>query len=708
MTGSSRKSGRFKNLLSPINIGSVQLKNHMYKPAAGTKLFKDSDGYVTETGMLLYEAWAKGGVGCVVVESPAIADELSVDTIGKYAINDDKFIPGLAQLADRIRKHDSIGFLQLYHAGQWHLKDITGLTPVSSSAHPPISEFASVGDLKTLVTQAPCEELSIEKIEIIEQQFIDAAERGAKAGFHGVDVNAGANHLLASFVSRHWNSRTDRYGCDTFENRTRIVVNIIKGIKKKLGDDYPVMVTMNALENGMEGDGITLEDSARIARIYEDAGANALQVRVYEIYNRACYWLEQYYYPEKRDPLPPGLDFCHKGVGAFNQVAAATKQAVSIPVMTPGKWDFHLDFAEKMIREKHVDIVGIVRGLFADCELPNKVAQGRQEDIAPCTACLTCLTGGMFPVRCRINKFLGGETEYFTYPKLAKKKKVLVAGAGPAGLEAARVSALRGHEVVLYSKETFLGGLMNMANIVKGTYPEDVRKIVKYFTVQLDKLNVRIVKGKEVTSGIVESEKPDVAILATGALLSDKVVPGADHKIVVSDLLLRGISNFGLRFVSPAALSRLTEFWMPIGRSVLIMGGDIKGLQLAEFLLKRGRKVTIVTDEAPDKWGEGLPNLNNYKLNVWFARKAKDIEIIRGVHYREITAKGLVITTTDGEERMLSADSIMPVFPLRADEALYQTLQGKVPEVFAIGASKNPKALIVDAIADASEVASSI
>ena len=706
MSDSSRERGRFENLLSPIQVGSVRLKNRMYKPAAGTKLFKDSDGYVTEKGMLLYEAWAKGGVGCVVVESPAIADELSVDTIGKYAINDDKFIPGLRQLADRIRKHDSLAFLQLYHAGQWHLREITGLTPVSSSAHPPISEFASVGDLKTLLKLPPCEALSLEKIEIIEQQFIDAAVRGAKAGFQGADVNAGANHLLASFVSRHWNSRTDQYGCDSFENRTRIVVNIIKGIKKKLGGDFPVMVTMNALENGMEGDGITMEESAEIARIYERAGADALQVRVYEIYNRACYWLEQYFYPERRDPLPPGLDFRHKGVGAFHQVAAATKQAVSIPVMTPGKWDFHLDFAEEMIRKKHVDIVGIVRGLFADCELPNKVAQGRLEDIAPCTACLTCLTGGMFPVRCRINKFLGGEREYFSYPKLTKKKKVLVAGAGPAGLEAARVSALRGHEVILYSKDAFLGGLMNMANIVKGSYPEDVRKIVNYFTVQLKKLNVSVVKGREVTPRIVEAERPDVAILATGALLSSRVLPGGHRKIVVSDHVLRKISNLALRFVSPASLSRLTEFWMPIGTSVVVMGGDIKGLQLAEFLLKRGRKVTIVTDEAPDKWGEGLPNLNNYKLNVWFTQR--EIEIIRSARYEEITPEGLIITTKEGEERLLEADSIVPVFPLRPDEDLYQTLQGKVPELFTVGACKNPKALIVDAIADASEVASSI
>jgi len=706
MKGFSKSRHTFQHLLSPIDIGSVRLKNRMYKPAAGTKLCKDSDGYVTEKGKRIYEAWAKGGVGCVVVESPAIADELSVDTIGKYAITDDKFIPGLTELMDGIRKHDAIGFLQLYHAGQWHLRDITGLTPVSSSPHPPISEFASVGDLKTLLTLPPCKELSIEEIEIIEQQFIDAAERGAKAGFHGVDVNAGANHLLASFVSHHWNARTDPYGCQSYQNSTRIVTNIIKGIKKRLGDDFPVMVTMNGLENGMEGKGITGEDGCEIAKIYEAAGANALQVRVYEIYNRACYWLEQYYYPEKRDVLPPGVDFSRKGVGGFHKVTAAIKNAVSIPVMTPGKWDFDLSFADEVIKKNHVDIVGIVRGLFADCDLPRKIAEGRIEDIAPCTACLTCLTGGMFPVRCRINKFLGGDKEYYVYPKLGKKKRVLVAGAGPAGLEAARVSALRGHEVTLYSKDSFLGGLMNMANIVKGSYPEDVQKIVKYFKVQLEKLNVRVVKNKEVNRKVVEAEEPDVVILATGALLSDRQLPGAENKIVVSDEFLRRMSHLGLKVASPALLSKMTEIWMPIGKSVVIMGGDIKGLQLAEFLLKRGRKVTIVTDEPPDTWGEGLPNLNNYKLNVWFQQQ--HMEVFRNVQYEEITKNGLVITTQEGKRKTLNADSIVPVFPLRSDEDLFDSLQDRAPEVYAIGACKNPKALIVDAISDASEIASSI
>ena len=142
------------------------------------------------------------------------------------------------------------------------------------------------------------------------------------------------------------------------------------------------------------------------------------------------------------------------------------------------------------------------------------------------------------------------------------------------------------------------------------------------------------------------------------------------------------------------------------GKSVLIMGGDIKGLQLAEFLLKRGRKVTIVTDEPPDTWGEGLPNLNNYKLNVWFQQQ--NIEIIRSVQYEEITKKGLVITTQEGERKAIDADSIMPVFPLRSDEDLSASITDKAPEVYSIGACKNPKALIVDAISDASEIASSI
>ena len=162
---------KYEKLLSPIKIGSCEFKNRIYKPPSGTKLFNNTNGYVSEAGKLIYEAWAKGGAGCVVVESPAIGDAFPIAIPDKFLINDDKFIPGLSELAGVIHKHDCAALLQLYHAGQWHLGMMSGLTPVSSSPHPQISELAPVPDLRMLADNDPCEMLSIEKIQILEQQF---------------------------------------------------------------------------------------------------------------------------------------------------------------------------------------------------------------------------------------------------------------------------------------------------------------------------------------------------------------------------------------------------------------------------------------------------------------------------------------------------------------------------------------------------------
>jgi 2,4-dienoyl-CoA reductase (NADPH2) len=563
-----------------------------------------------------------------------------------------------------------------------------------------------VADLRLLANNAPCEALSLEKIEILEQQFIDAAERAAKAGFDGLELGAGANHLLASFVSRYWNSRDDQYGCDSLENRARIVVNILRGIKKRLGDDFTIVLTINGLEQNMGERGVTEEETHELIKLYEDAGADAFQPRVYQLYNRASYWTEQYFYPEGRSKAPPGLDFSHKGIGAFTKIGASVKQVTSKPIVIPGKWDSDFEFAEEMLTKNKLDVIAVCRGLFADTELPNKMKQGRKEDIAPCTACLSCLTGGMLPIRCRINSFIGGKEEYNKYPEIEKRKKVLIAGAGPAGLEAARVCALRGHEVSLYSKEGFIGGLMNMASVIKGDYPEDIERMVEYYRVQLKKLKVKIVKGKEVDLKVIGKEKPDVVLVATGASMSARELPGSDNKIVVSDKFLRKGLDVALKVSSPAKLSRATEHWMPIGKTVIVMGGDVKGVQLTEFLTKRGRKVTLVCEEDDVKYGEGLPRLNNFKLNEWFNEKG--VEVIKNAQFEEITKTGLIFTTKEGEKRTLEADSILPVYPLRKNEDLYESLKDKVPEVHLIGACKEPNSMIVDVVEDAAKVACSI
>jgi len=634
---------KYEKLLSPIKIGGCEFKNRIYKPPSGTKLFNNTNGYVSEAGKLIYEAWAKGGAGCVVVESPAIGDALSIDIPNKFLINDDKFIPGLSELVGVIHKHDCAALLQLYHAGQWHLGIMSGLTPVSSSPHPQISELAPVADLRMLADNDPCEMLSIEKIQILEQQFIDAAERAAKAGFDGLELGAGAKLLFASFTSRYWNSRNDEYGCNSFENRAKFLVNVITGIKKRLGGDFTIILTINGVEDNMGDKGMTIEETLELVKLYEAAGVDGFQPRGYQLYNRASYWTEQYFYPEKSKDLPPNMDYSHRGIGAFTGLAIELKKVTSKPIVVPGKWDHDFDYAEEVLNDNKVDVIAICRGLFADTELPNKVKDGRMEEIAPCTACLSCLTGGMLPIRCRINAFTGGDKPYNEYPEAETKKKVLVVGAGPAGLEAARVCALRGHDVTIYSKEGFIGGLMNMASVIKGDYPEDIQAIVKYFQVQLDKLNVKVVKGKEVDLKVIEKEQPDVVVLATGAVLSEREIPGRDNKIVVSDGFLRKGLDLALKAMGPYKLSKATEHWMPaIGKSVIVMGGDIKAVQLSEFLIKRGRKLTIVCEEDEMAFGGGMARLHNFKLNEYFSKNG--VEIIKNAGFKAITKTGLTNT----------------------------------------------------------------
>ena len=190
-------------------------------------------------------------------------------------------------------------------------------------------------------------------------------------------------------------------------------------------------------------------------------------------------YVEQYFYPEKRDDLPNGIDFSRKGPGAFIPDCDAMKQAVSKPVFTPGKWEWELEYAEECIKKYKIDAIGLTRGLNADPELPKKMVEGRLDDIRPCTACFSCFEGHQFPeptyTYCRINPFMGKEIEYEAYPRAKKKKRVLVAGGGPSGMEAARTAALTGHEVTLYSSDGFLGGLMTMAAVIKGDYPETLK-----------------------------------------------------------------------------------------------------------------------------------------------------------------------------------------------------------------------------------------
>jgi 2,4-dienoyl-CoA reductase (NADPH2) len=680
---------RFCNLLEPLQIGKLKLKNRMVKAAfsSGTA---DHDGFVTESLVSFYRAIAKGGIGLSIIESCAI-DIMALSGRPRLVVFDDKFIPGLATLATGIHEFNCPAFLQLHHAGPAYSTGTYGGQGFLSSSYQTTSLGASslsADEVPTPLQNLPRAITSLE-IEEIVQKFANGAERAQKAGFDGVELHFGHTYLVNSFLSRAWNKRQDEYGGD-IENRVRFATEIIEAVKRRVKPDFIVGTRINGQEFGHE-QGLTLTETKEIARILEEAGVNYISVTGwgYGAFEQLCNFPEQILYPEPPEEAK-ALARKIKKQGAFTEAAAIIKENVTVPVITVGRMDPAL--GEWLLEKGKADLIAFARRLIADPELPNKVASGRIEDIAPCTACLTCFDHFVKgePVRCRINPSFGKEQEYEIKPATLRKK-VMVIGGGPAGMEAARSAALRGHEVTIYEEKPRLGGLLWVAALVKGHKIEDLPGIVKYLQTQLTKLGVRVELMKEADLALVEKLKPEAVILATGPRFT-----GSDKKIRASNVMTCGDlykrARPFLRFFSPGLIEYLSRFWIPIGKQVLIMGGKIQGCQLAEFLIKRKRTVTIL--EESDALGAGMPEINRARLLGWLSRKG--VTTLTGVKFGEITDDGLNLTTKGGEQIVLKADTIVLVGNLEPDDSVLKGLEEKVPELHRI--SYENTQLIVDAI----------
>ncbi len=694
---------RFEKILEPCNLGQLRIKNRMIKTASGTASSYDMGGFVNDRHMAMYEAIARGGAGLIIVEMGGIDPPLGLHNRFQLLLNDDEHIPGFSRLAQVIHKHGCYVLQQLFHAGPWH-DPHSGLQPISSSSLTADELLGLIpSEVPTALTanQLP-QGLTIPEIEDIVDKFAATAERAKKAGFDGVEVNCGTGHLINSFLSRIWNRRQDAYGYQDFEGRTRFAVEIIREIKRRLGQDFIVSALVNVIELGHEK-GTTIEEGQQIARIIQEAGADCIHARA-NAYSGLPEIIrsEQYFYPEPPKPLIQELDWRRQGAGALVPLAAAVKQVVSIPVIAVGRLDPVI--GEEALRQGKVDLIGMTRRLLADPELPNKVAAGRMKDIRPCTACMFCTSRIRIykPVACQVNAALGNEQDYLIKPA-EKKKKVLVIGSGPAGMEAARVATMRGHEVILYEKGHKLGGLLPLAALVKGHEGDYLMEYVHYLITQLGKLGVDIRLGKEFSPAMVQEARPDAVIVAGGGIPTIPEIPGINRRNVVSVPALHRMLKFYLRFLSPRLLGELTRIWMPLGKKVVIIGGGLQGCELAEFLVKRNRKVTIV--ESAETLGEGVPERKKHPLFRWL--KNKGVTMMTGVKYEEITDQGLVIMTKEGERQTISADTIVPAVPLKPNTELFRSLEGKIPEVYLIGDCNDPQ-VIIDAVAAGYRVANAL
>jgi 2,4-dienoyl-CoA reductase (NADPH2) len=681
----------FAKLLEPGNIGKVKLRNHMIKTANGTS-FVEPTGFISDRMIAYYETLAKGGIGLLVVESCGVEYPLGVQHPPvQLRLDEDKYIPSYKALTDAVHRQGCPVFIQFQHAGPWNP---TGKLPKRDT------RACSTLTLEELPGGSFAVPRGLDHDEVAKYVniWVSAMERAAKAGFDGCEVNGSACHFINTFFSRIWNKRDDEYGPQSLENRARFMGDVIREGKKRIGGDFGITCLYNVAEYS-HPKGTTFEEGVGFAKYLEAAGVDAIQVRAHD-YNHRDGMLhpDKFCYPELPPNPPKDLDWSKGGKGAWVPLAAAVKKTVSVPVFCAGRLDPVM--GEELLKEGKLDFVGMTRRILADPDLPNKVAEGRYEDVAPCIGCLHCMSvrNKNKPVECVVNPRLGREREFILKPA-AKKKKVLVVGGGLSGMEAARLAALKGHEVRLYEKYSKLGGLIPMASMVKDTQMADLLDLVKYYGVQLDKAGVKTSKGKEADAAAIAEFKPDVLVVGIGPVHDTLRIPGVERKDVKTISDFHKQMKFFLKIFSPPTLGKLTKMWMPVGKRVVVIGGAIHGCELAEFLVKRNRQVTIV--HTGDVLADGIPEEDQMRLLPWFEKKG--VTNFTGVKYEKITDEGLVFTTKEGQKKTLKADTYIVALPMLANPEGIKKFNGKAKEVFPAGTCVNA-GLIVDAVLGGAEV----
>lgn len=647
---------QLRELLNQGRIGTMILPNRLVMAPMRT-LFATEGGYVTPRMIAYYEERAKGKVGLIVVE-PGCVDTQGKGWTSQLAVYSDEFVPGLRELTDAIHKHGARAAIQLFHSGGATRASVTHQQPIAPS---PVSAVAYWG---TMAAYDRPREVTAEGIRRVVQSFGEAANRARLAGFDAVELHAGREYLFGQFLSPRFSQRQDEYGGST-RNRARLLLETIKAAKEKAGQNFPVWPRLNWWDFGLEG-GTPVTEAQEICRMVEEAGADAIHIRV-----SSMNW-------GLGPQIPPPMA---QRPGSFLPLVEAVKEAVSIPVIAVGRIDLKL--GEEVLREGRADFIAMGRGLLTDPQVLIKASAGRWDEIAPCIGCMRCVFGKNATVNCTVNAAVAREQEY-QITRATKAKRVLIIGGGPAGMEAARVAALRGHEVILYEKGERLGGQLLLA--VKPPFKDHLASLAPYLQAQLEKLKVRVELGIEAGQEIIEKAKPDVVIVAAGTIPIIPEIPGLSlHKnkvFLTSQALTTGIGS---------------------GRKVVVIGGELVGCETAEVLADKGYEVTVTRRGAAM-----ATRLEPFLREILLPRlSGKNVAMFTGVKYEEVTDKGLRITANDGSKRLLEADSIVLAAGARPDRRIYDELQGRLAEIYLAGDCVEPRG-IMEAIHDGAAIAFSL
>ncbi|MEM1547201.1 MAG: FAD-dependent oxidoreductase [Candidatus Methanomethylicia archaeon] len=645
-------------LFEPIYIGKMELKNRLVMAPMTLNLCKD--GFVTERMIKFFEERARGGVGLIIIGDGIVDFPIGNNSKEALAVDNDKYIPGLEKLVKAVKAHDVKIVMQLSHGGRragrvskttGRLEVTRGLIPVapSSIAHPVPGYVVP-------------RELTLDEIEELVEKFGEAARRAIEAGFDGIGLHCAHMYLCGQFLSPWANKRMDEYGGD-LNGRLKFVIEVIRRIRENIGNK-PIVCRINGEEP--EG-GNTLEDIQIIARRLEEIGVDAIGVSVG--FGAAI----------KAREFIPSVAPMRFPQGCIIHLAENVKKAVSIPIIIANKIR-DVDFAEKILRDGKADLIALGRPLIADPDYPKKASEGRINDIVPCTSCCKCIQYVLekeTSICCEVNPIAGREGEY-VFSLASKRRKVLIIGGGPAGMEAAIVLAKRGHEVYIIEKEKELGGRMLLATIPPGK--SDIQRLIDYMKDQIRKLNINVELGLEARPEIIEKINPEVIIVAVGGKPYIPDIPGINSEnVVLAENVLKGDVKTGWK--------------------VVIIGGGQVGLEVAEYLAETGKNVTVI--EMLEDVGGDMPNIS--KLPLIQSLEDHGVTILTKTIPIQITKDGVIVSRRR-KSQFIKADTIVLATGFRVNSDLIDKLKGRFREVYAIGDCREP-GNILSAINDGFEIA---
>ncbi|ROZ50352.1 FAD-binding protein [Rhodococcus sp. WS3] len=676
----------FPHLLAPGTIGPITVPNRVVLPAMDMNLCEDGE---IETGDIdHFVARAAGGTGLIITGCCAVAYPLGCTSRKEPGLSEDRFIPGLKALADAVHDAGSKLCVQMTHHGKVARIDTLDGRPqlVPSMPKPPgdmsamadctpeeLGKMAAINEGK----RATYHEADQEDLDWLVRMFAEAAGRVKAAGGDAVEIHCAHNYVLGAFLSRYTNQRSDEYG-GSMENRARLACEVIRAVKAEVGGSLAVIVRLAGQEYG-ETDGLTVDEAVAAAKMFEEAGADAIHVTGTALNAFANF---------TDGPLPDK-------VGFYTDNATRIKQAISIPVITVGR--MLPEVGEKMIAEGRTDFAAMGRQLLADPQLVNKLKDGTPERVRPCINCYVCVQENFWDETplCAVNPALGNEA-LVPFVKSTTPKHVVIVGAGPGGLETARVASERGHRVTVVDKADRLGGTLWFSSL---TTPDNGR-LLDWLKVETSRLGVDIRLNTEATVASIKALGADVVVVATGAVRDRPSVPGGDLPHVHTGDTLRALMTGAgdtsqvppfLRTMaklgklsgitkSPAAIRAVTRKFLPMGKDVVVIGGSLVGLELAEFLAERGRNVTLIEE------GQqlGIPMAMPRRWTAVRHAKHVGVNIHRNSTVQRITKEHVEFRSGD-KTLTAPADMVVVASGVSAQAPLADALAGVVPDVRVVG-----------------------